>query len=315
MTANIDSEIDDIIQNTLRKNRTELDMALIKPLTQTYQFCSNGLYIFCGRMGSGKTFKVMKHILTTERLFHEPYYSLIVFCSTSQGLDKTVQAFLPKVKSPIAFVPDTSLLPFLRKHIATKAKYYSIMRYINSNFKKIDDNLQHHFDKHHVGVKRLKQLEYVATKLAKYQCNRYPANLLLILDDFADHPLIGKKDSELNRLLTKSRHYNITTIITVQTTKFLIKNIKRICSDICLWRGIGEEDFMDLMKMIPHSFDTEYIWQNYKRMTSPNAVFTIHVQANTVEIEDGKQKQLIYDNTNVPRLDAPRRTLVPTCSS
>ena len=133
---NVIEEVEEIIQNTLKKNRHELDMALIKPISPDYQFCSNGLYLFIGRMGTGKTFKVMKHILTTERLFNEPYYSLIVFCSTSNGLDKTVMTFLPKVKTPIAFVPDTSLMQFLRKHITTKAKYYSILRLINSNFKK-----------------------------------------------------------------------------------------------------------------------------------------------------------------------------------
>ena len=36
-----------------------------------------------------------------ERLFEQPYYPLIVVCSTTGGLDKTVQTFLPKVKSKI----------------------------------------------------------------------------------------------------------------------------------------------------------------------------------------------------------------------
>ena len=293
--SKISAEVEEIIQSTLKKNKTELDMALIKPISPDYHFCSNGLYLFIGRMGTGKTFKVMKHILTTERLFKDPYYSLIVFCSTSNGLDKTVMSFLPKIKTPVAFVPDTSLMPFLRKHIATKAKYYSILRFIDSNFKKIDDVLKAHFDKHNVGDKRLKQIEYVARKLAKYQCNRYPANLLLVLDDFAEHPLVSRKDSELNRLLTKSRHYNITTIMTVQSTKFLIKNLKRICSDICIWRGIGEEDFTDLMKMVPHSFNTDDLYSRYRRMVSPNAVFTVHVQSGTIEIDDGKTQTLIHE--------------------
>ena len=58
----------------------------------------------------------------------------------------------------------------------------------------------------------------------KYGTSRYPANLLLILDDFASNPLLQQKESELNRLLTKTRHYNISCIIAVQTTKFVIKN-------------------------------------------------------------------------------------------
>ena len=107
----IEDEVNEILAKIRKKNSKELSMALIKPLTKDYSFCSNGIYLFSGSMGAGKSYEIMRHILISERLFDEPYYSLIVFCSTSGGLDKTVQAFLPKVKTPIAFMPDTSLLP------------------------------------------------------------------------------------------------------------------------------------------------------------------------------------------------------------
>ena len=50
--------------------------------------------------------------------------------------------------------------------------------------------------------------------------------------------------------MTKTRHYNLTFVIIGQTTKFLLKNLKRMCTDVVLYKGCGEEDFKDLMKEV-----------------------------------------------------------------
>ena len=81
------SEVDDDIKKVLARNNRGLNTALIKPINKNHPFSSNGLYCFIGRPGSGKTFYIMKHILLSERLFEKPYYNLIIFCSTSNGLD------------------------------------------------------------------------------------------------------------------------------------------------------------------------------------------------------------------------------------
>ena len=219
MTNHIEQEVDEILEKVRKKNSKELSMALIKPLTKDYQFCSNGIYLFSAPMGAGKSYEIIRHILISERLFDEPYYSLIVFCSTSGGLDKTVQSFLPKIKTPIAMMPESSLLPFLRRHIKIKKKYYAIIQFMNSNLKKPGQEMTRIITKHGL-KKKEQQLKYIAEKLLKYGTDRYPANLLLILDDFAGSPLLQQKESELNRILTKTRHYNITCIIAVQTVKF-----------------------------------------------------------------------------------------------
>ena len=187
--SKIEAEVDELLEKIRKKNAKELSYALIKPLTKQYQFCSNGIYLFSGSMGSGKSYEIMRHILMSERLFEEPYYSLIVFCSTSGGLDKTVQTFLPKVKTPIAFMPDTSLLPFLRRHIKIKKKYYAIVQFLNKNLKKPSDEMVRIMKKHNL-QKKEDILKYIAETLLKYNTSRYPANLLLVLDDFASNPLL-----------------------------------------------------------------------------------------------------------------------------
>ena len=278
-------EVDDVINKIVKKNSSELNMALIRPLSDEYKFSTNGFYIFCGKMGSGKTLEIIKHILITDRMNDgEGYYNLIVFCSTSGGLDKTVQAFLPKIKTPIAFVPDTSLLQFLQCHIRRKKKYYSIYRYVNSNGKKIDEEFKRLIEKHKLD-KEEKKLLYVAQKLLKYNTVKYPLNLLLVLDDFAGHKLINKPDSELCRILTKTRHYNITCILAVQSTKFVIKNLKRICTDLVLYRGVSWDDFYDLMRELPHNFDIKDVWEEYKKLDDPHSKLVMNLYAGSYEIE------------------------------
>ena len=236
-------------------------------------------------MGSGKTLEIIKHILITDRMNDgEGYYNLIVFCSTSGGLDKTVQAFLPKIKTPIAFVPDTSLLQFLQCHIRRKKKYYSIYRYVNSNGKKIDDEFKRLIEKHKLD-KEEKKLLYIAQKLLKYNTVKYPLNLLLVLDDFAGNKLINRPDTELCKILTKTRHYNITCVLAIQSTKFVIKNLKRICTDLVLYRGVSWDDFYDLMRELPHNFDIKDVWEEYKNLNDPHSKLVMNLYAGSYEIE------------------------------
>lgn len=278
-------EVDDVISKIVKKNSVELNTALIKPLSDEYKFSTNGFYIFCGKMGSGKTLEIIKHILITDRMNNgEGYYNLIVFCSTSGGLDKTVQAFLPKIKTPIAFVPDSSLLQFLNAHIKMKKKYYSLYKYINSEGKKIDDEFNRLIDKHKLDNDE-KKLLYVAQKMMKYNTTKYPLNLLLVLDDFAGHPLINRPDNELCRILTKTRHYNITCILAVQSTKFVIKNLKRICTDLVLWKGVSWDDFYNLQRELPHNFDVKRVWEEYRKLSDPHSKLVMNIYSGSYEIK------------------------------
>ena len=136
LMTKIINEVNADIDRIIKKNKAELNTALIKPIHPQHQFSSNGLYCFIGKM------YIMKHILLSERLFEKPYYNLIVFCSTSNGLDKTVLAFKDNIKTPIMFINDTELLDFLEAHVKEKMRYYSIYRFVMSNFKKPDDNMK-----------------------------------------------------------------------------------------------------------------------------------------------------------------------------
>ena len=102
-TSKILNEVDSIMTKQLKHNQDVINNSKIEPLTDDYQFCTNGVYFLCGKMGGGKTYFIMKHILITERLFKQPYYDTIVFTSTSGTLDKTVSSMASQIITPINF--------------------------------------------------------------------------------------------------------------------------------------------------------------------------------------------------------------------
>ena len=48
----IQNDVDKILNSEANKNKQDLNNALILPFTDDYPFCSNGVYFFCGKMGS-----------------------------------------------------------------------------------------------------------------------------------------------------------------------------------------------------------------------------------------------------------------------
>ena len=136
----VEKEVEALIRKTLKKNKKELDMALIRPLTPSYPFSTNGVYYLIGKMGSGKSFWIWKHIMITERLFKNPYYSKIYFCTSSGKMDKTSEVMSERVKTPIDFVKEDELIPVLERHLRRKNKYYALVKHVMSKMRKSGRN-------------------------------------------------------------------------------------------------------------------------------------------------------------------------------
>lgn len=155
--SNIEEQIEKKMNEIASKNKNALNNALIVPLHPDWKFSTNGLYLMLATAGSGKSRFIIKHILLTEQLFPEGYYSQIVYCSTSGELDKTISTYINSkiIKTPLIEVPDTKLMEFLSQHLKRKKKFYSFIEYIQSGFKTINKTLQHSIDKNNL-KKRIK---------------------------------------------------------------------------------------------------------------------------------------------------------------
>ena len=284
MTKQIMKEVESIIQKTMKKNQKEIEAALIKPLHPSYPFSSNGIYFLIGRPGSGKTYFIWKHILITERLFKKPYYQKIIYCSTSGKMDKTSEVMSKQIKSPIVYLNESELMDYLKRHLKRKIKYYAMVKHVMSKMKETNEEMARIINKH-----SLQDIEdriiYIANKLVKYQTSAYPFNTLIILDDIAGSELLVHNNTEFIRLLTKTRHYNITCIIAIQTIRFVHINAKRMATDIICYSGYSEEDFTSLLQQTNNNLDIKKTVKQYLRHRDPHEHFIMNITASRYYFE------------------------------
>jgi hypothetical protein len=305
-------KVEQILHDVELKNRAQLDNAKILPLSNDWPFSTNGLYIFIATAGSGKSRFIIKHIEMCDRVVDVGgYYSLICYCSTSGEMDATVQSHLESnnIHTPLIQIDDNNIMNFLARHLQRKKKYYAMIKYLQTDGKVINNTLRKSIDKHYLKIlvpKRVnntpninyslktnddvitfeeivnkpKLISWILKKISEYGVTKVVCPLLIILDDFAGHKLIERKETPLSKMMTKCRHYSCTFIIAVQTPKYVIKNIKRQATDIVIWVGISQEDFYDLMKEIAFSYNVEELWQQYKRLKTQTSHLILNIKAH-----------------------------------
>ena len=276
-------QVEKTIKETLRKNQRNIEMALIKPLSPEYPFSSNGIYFLIGKMGAGKSFFIWRHIMITEKLFKKPYYSKIIFCSTSGKLDKTAEVLSKNVKTNIEYIKEDDLMDYLKRHLRRKLKYYALVKHVLSRMKEVNEEMTRLINKHSLDEIE-DRIVYIANKLVKYQTASYPYNTLLILDDAAASPLLKNRNSELCRLLTKTRHYNLTCIIAVQTLRFVHLNVKRLATDIIMYSGFSRDDFESMLKQTPNNLPSSIV-DEYLQHTDIHDRFILNITANQHHFE------------------------------
>ena len=101
-------KVDEQFDKISRLNADELGYAQLKPIDKSFAYAQNGITAMIAPVGSGKSYNYLKIMAKQEQLFNEPFYELIVICSTSAKFDKTVMTFKEAVKkSKIVPVKDS----------------------------------------------------------------------------------------------------------------------------------------------------------------------------------------------------------------
>ena len=207
-----ESSIERKMNEIAQKHKNSLNSGLIVPLHPEWQFSTNGLYLMLATAGCGKSRFIIKHILMSESLFPEPYYSQICYCSTSGELDKTISTYIHSniIKTPLIEVPDNQLMSFLAAHLKRKQKFYSMIDYIQSGFKTINKTLNHSIEKHNlkkqVKIKRPKEMLAIDAMDTLPQCSLGTTVNSRI--DFITYEQKVSKPKLLKYIMEKFQKYN-----------------------------------------------------------------------------------------------------------
>jgi hypothetical protein len=129
-------------------------------------------------------------------------------------------------------------------------------------------------------VNKPKVVMWILKKINEYGVTRAVCPLLVILDDFAGHKLIERKETPLAKMMTKGRHYSTTFIIAVQTPKYVIKNIRRQATDVVISLRLNQEDFFELFKEIPYSYNADELWQRYRKLPTQTSHLILNIKAH-----------------------------------
>jgi hypothetical protein len=159
------------------------------------------------------------------------------------------------------------------------------MEFVRNNYKNPSEEMLKIIVEYRLQRDPKRLLKFIVLKLNEIGWQTYPHRLLLILDDFASHPLLKSKDTPLSRELKKLRHFNINVIICVQTVKSIPKDIKRVLSDIILFPGISELNFKELIRESTAScFEYKVLWNEYSKIKCLRTMFRLHVAARRIII-------------------------------
>ena len=91
-------KIDELFDKISKRNAEELGYAQLKPIDEKFPYAQNGITAMIAPVGSGKSYNYLKLMAKQETIFNEPFFELIVICSTSAKFDKTVITFKEAIK-------------------------------------------------------------------------------------------------------------------------------------------------------------------------------------------------------------------------
>ena len=92
-------------------------------------------------------------------------------------------------------------------------------------------------------------------------------------------------NSEFVRLLTKTRHYNITCIIAIQTIRFVHLNVKRLATDIVVYSGFSKEDFEAILNQTNNNVDKKKTVDEYLNLQDKHDKFIMNLSAGKYYFE------------------------------
>jgi hypothetical protein len=283
-----------------QKSKKELETAVIEPIHTKFPYANNGIWIMIAVPGSGKTYNYLGLATDQELIFQKPFYEFVVICSTSAGLDKTVKAYKAGIqKSKLLFVDDNELLNFLDQHKKNIKLHNMLYEFLMNDYQNPSEEMQAIIDEYKLD-NRNKIIMFIAKVLKILGFNSYPCRMLLILDDFANHPLMRKRGDDFPARLRKLRHYQITVIVCVQGVKDLPRDMRRFATDFILFPGIADEDFFKLLRESSTSYFTKderkILWDKYRKINDQKAFMRIHTKAKKVIIEYPKLQHDISRN-------------------
>ena len=192
-------------------------------------------------------------------------------------------------KTKLITIKDDELLDYISEYSEKILLYNTIMTFVKNKLQDPSNEILQLLKDNGIMNRKgeidyIRMMNFISYKLIELGFKTHPTRMLLILDDFASHPLLKSKENPLSRFLKKLRHFNINVIICVQTTKSIPRDIKRNLSDAILFAGINEDDFKFLVKesSIGRLGTCNQLWESYSKTKDSHKMIKYHIVAGSI---------------------------------
>jgi len=286
-------EVNKIFEELEAKFKSLLEHSKIKPIHEDFLFAQNGLTALIAGTGTGKSYNYVRMIANSETLIpKKPFFEDIVVCSTSAKFDTTVKIYRQAIKkSNLIPIKDDDLIDFLEDYVQKAHIYNTINYFINNGLQDPSSEMIDIMKENGLINRRgefdfIKTIIFIAKKLEEIGWETFPHRMLLVLDDFASHPLLKRKETELSRFLKRLRHFYINVIICVQTTMSIPVDLKRDLKDCIVFPGINYDDFhkLVLQSTIGKLGTPDELWKKYIKIRDPQTMIIFHVAARDIVV-------------------------------
>jgi hypothetical protein len=148
---------------TLRSKSKFLETSKVATIHPNYPYSNVGLLLIVGKIGSGQTNDVLKHLRMADSLDPNvsPLFLQVIYSVPVGEDDETYATFKKALKTPIRQVPPNKLMEFLNEHLRVKKKYHAIYKYIMNDFKEPNKTMQRIIENHKsqfFGMRRFKRV-------------------------------------------------------------------------------------------------------------------------------------------------------------
>lgn len=284
------------MEKDAEENAVYLEAGKFGPISEEYPFSNIGLYLLIAPPGSGKTRFISQHLRYCDPMEEQNgpkgFYSSVIWVRDDSKMDMTTKAFLKKLKNTtIKYIGEDELIPLLNRLFRRKKKYYALYMALMSELKDLDEDAVKSFQKHNLVTKGkdkdlAKTYLYIASKMAKYHQASFPLRTLIIIDDGAGTNLLKQRNTELMKMIKKCRHYHSTVILGIQSATDASKDLKRMTTDVVLWKGVSESDMETFLTHFALPLKAEEIIKMYQTLKSKYGKIIINTKTNRVVIED-----------------------------
>ena len=192
-------------------------------------------------------------------------------------------------KAKVIPIKDDNLLEYINEYINKSHLYNTIMNLILNELKDPEEEMITIMKDNGIMNRKgevdfVRLISFMSKTLADFGWTAYPNRMLLILDDFAAHPLLKRKDSELPSFLRKLRHFYINVLICVQNPVLIPRDLKRDMKDCIVFPGISEEDFNDFVihSKVGKLGTSNELWEKYRKIKDDRTMIIFHIKAKDI---------------------------------